>query len=399
MWDYYAANPRARINLGIRRRLAPLMQNDRRRIELMFSLLMSMPGTPVLYYGDEIGMGDNILLEDRHGVRTAMQWSPDRNGGFSRCDPAQLFLPAINDPVYGYDAVNVEAQDRDPSSRLSWVRRLIGERKRHRALGRGVLGFILPENQQVLVYTRQLREEDEVILCVCNISEQMQVVDVDLRDFAGRVPVELFGRAALPAVSEAPYRFTLSPYGFYWLRLCRPQEVRGWAVGPAALAPPFETIVLREGWEGLSGPAGDHAILLRSIRHYMHLSPDETLEPKLVQPLEVEGEPALAVLTDLVAHGRVLEHLYIPLTLSWEDAVGTVGWWRLPQMLCRVRRVNRIGGLMDAGVAEPGNEVPLAALYEVDIAVEDGRLLRLEPDAATLTDARGESVRYMRMRR
>ncbi len=172
LWSTYANDPRARINLGIRRRLASLMDNDRRKIELMNSLLFSFPGTPIIYYGDEIGMGDNIYLGDRNGVRTPMQWTSDRNGGFSRCDPARLFLPVIMDPVYGHQSVNVEAQQRSPSSFLSWMKRLIGVRRSNNAFSRGTLSFIRPANRTVLAYVRQY--ENDTIVCVANLSRSAQ---------------------------------------------------------------------------------------------------------------------------------------------------------------------------------------------------------------------------------
>ncbi|HWX29947.1 MAG TPA: maltose alpha-D-glucosyltransferase, partial [Steroidobacteraceae bacterium] len=189
LWQTYAADRRARINLGIRRRLAPLLERDRRRNELMNSLLLSMPGTPVIYYGDEIGMGDNIHLGDRDGVRTPMQWSPDRNGGFSRADPAALVLPMIMDPLYGYGAVNVEAQGRDPHSLLNWMRRMLAVRGRHPAFGRGKLTLLYPKNRKVLAYLRQY--QDDTLLCVANVAHSPQAVELDLSQFAGRVPVEL----------------------------------------------------------------------------------------------------------------------------------------------------------------------------------------------------------------
>ncbi len=188
LWNHYAADRRARINLGIRRRLAPLMENDRRRIELLNALLISMPGTPVFYYGDEIGMGDNVFLRDRDGVRTPMQWSFDRNGGFSRADPARLYLPPVMDSVYGFEAVNVEAQSRSPSSLLNWMKRLIGARRSRRAFGRGALRFLYPSNRKVIAYLRSLG--DEVILCVVNLSRSPQAVELDLSEFRGRQPVE-----------------------------------------------------------------------------------------------------------------------------------------------------------------------------------------------------------------
>src|SRR5499425_2800267 len=192
LWSTYATDPRARINLGIRRRLASLMDNDRRKIELMNSLLMSFPGTPIIYYGDEIGMGDNIYLGDRDGVRTPMQWTPDRNGGFSRCDPARLYSPTVMDPVYGYEAVNVEAQSRSLSSLLSWTKRLISVRKSSQVFGRGSLSFIRATNRAVLVYVRQY--ESEVVLCVANLSRSAQAAEIDLAPWRGRVPFELLGR-------------------------------------------------------------------------------------------------------------------------------------------------------------------------------------------------------------
>src|SRR5947209_8583326 len=218
MWSTYASDPRARINLGIRRRLAPLMDNDRRKIELVNSLLLSFPGTPIIYYGAEIGMGDNIYLGDRNGVRTPMQWTPDRNGGFSRCDPARLFLPTIRDPVYGYEAVNVEAQSRNIASLLSWTKRLISVRKSSQVFGRGSLTFIRPTNRAVLVYVRQY--QSEVVLCVANLSRSAQAAEIDLSPWRGRIPFELLGRTNFPPIGEQPWIITLSPYGFYWFQLC-----------------------------------------------------------------------------------------------------------------------------------------------------------------------------------
>src|SRR6266705_1088415 len=206
LWNYYAVDRRARINLGIRRRLAPLMENDRRKIELLNGLLMSLPGTPVLYYGDEIGMGDNFFLGDRDGVRTPMQWSFDRNGGFSRADPARLYLPPIMDSVYGFEAVNVEAQSRSPSSLLNWMKRLIAARRSRRAFGRGTLRFLYPSNRKVIAYLRAFG--DEIILCVANLSRTPQAVELDLSDWRGRQPVELLGRSVFPPIGELTYLLT-----------------------------------------------------------------------------------------------------------------------------------------------------------------------------------------------
>jgi maltose alpha-D-glucosyltransferase/alpha-amylase len=217
MYREYAADPRMRINLGIRRRLAPLMENDRRKIELLNSILFTMPGSPIIYYGDEIGMGDNVWLGDRDGVRTPMQWSPDRNAGFSRAQPERLYLPAISDAVYGFQSVNVEAQEHSPNSLLNWTKRLIRVRKQHRAFGRGSIKFLEPANPHVLAYLREY--QGDVILVVNNLSASAQAVQLDLAGYAGFTPVELLGETAFPLVDETPYAITLGPYGFFWFAL------------------------------------------------------------------------------------------------------------------------------------------------------------------------------------
>jgi maltose alpha-D-glucosyltransferase/alpha-amylase len=217
MYTEYARDARMRINLGIRRRLAPLVDNSRRRLELLNSLLFSMRGTPVIYYGDEIGMGDNVYLGDRNGVRTPMQWTGDRNAGFSTADTHALYAPLVSDPVYGYQAVNVEAQQRIPGSLLNWMKRMIGVRKQYPVFGRGTLEFLNPENRRVLAY---LREHDGVtVLCVANLSRFAQYVELDLSHYAGRVPVELIGRVSFPPIGELTYLLTLGPHGFYWFEL------------------------------------------------------------------------------------------------------------------------------------------------------------------------------------
>jgi maltose alpha-D-glucosyltransferase/alpha-amylase len=217
MYRAYASDPRARINLGIRHRLAPLLGNNRRRIELMNGLLLSLPGTPVLYYGDEIGMGDNIYLGDRNGVRTPMQWSADRNAGFSRANPQKLFLPVIIDPEYHYEAVNVEAQQNNPNSLLWWMKRLIALRRRYQAFGRGTLEFLQPRNRKVLAFLR--RFANECLLVVANLSRFVQHVELDLSAMQGLVPVEMFGHTSFPRIGKQPYTLTLGPHGFYWFSL------------------------------------------------------------------------------------------------------------------------------------------------------------------------------------
>jgi maltose alpha-D-glucosyltransferase / alpha-amylase len=217
MYLAYSADPRMRINIGIRRRLAPLLDNNRRRIELLNSILFSFPGTPILYYGDEIGMGDNIYLGDRNGVRTPMQWTPDRNAGFSRANPAKLYSPVIMDPVWGYEAINVEAQQNDPSSLLNWMRNMIALRKLFQVFGRGSLRFLDSSNRKVLAYVRQF--DGELVLCVANLSRFAQPVQLDLAGMEGMTPVEMLGYVDFPPITKQPYSLTLGPYGFLWLEI------------------------------------------------------------------------------------------------------------------------------------------------------------------------------------
>jgi maltose alpha-D-glucosyltransferase/alpha-amylase len=220
MYGEYAKDPRMRLNLGIRRRLAPLLDNGRDEIELMHAILFSLPGSPVLYYGDEIGMGDNVYLGDRDGVRTPMQWTGDRNAGFSHADWAQLYLQPLMDPVYGYQAVNVEAQLRTPTSLLRWVARFISLRKEHAVFGLGSYEPLRSDNPRVFAHIRRL--EDDVILCVHNVARSAQAVQLDLSACTGMVPEEMFGRTSFPAVGELPYLLTLAPRGFFWFQLRRP---------------------------------------------------------------------------------------------------------------------------------------------------------------------------------
>ncbi|REJ75867.1 MAG: maltose alpha-D-glucosyltransferase [Planctomycetota bacterium] len=243
MYRAYAADPRARVNLGIRRRLAPLLRDDRRKTELMNALLLSLPGTPIIYYGDEIRMGDNIYLGDRDAVRTPMQWNDDRNAGFSRANPQQLYLPVIIDPPFHYASRNVEVEQSRPHSTLWWTRRIIAQRKQLTAMGRGVIEFLSPDNPKVLAFLRQ--HEDETILVVANLSRYVQCVELDLSRFRGQHPVELFGQAQFPPIGELPYFLTLGAYAFYWFRL----EWGGDEAEPLDAALPSCTISAR--WDAL----------------------------------------------------------------------------------------------------------------------------------------------------
>ncbi len=254
MYAAYAADPQARLNLGIRRRLAPLVENSRRRIELLTLLLFALPGTPVVYYGDEIGMGDNIYLGDRNGVRTPMQWTSDRNGGFSKADPARLSAPLIMDPVYGYQSINVEAQERYPFSLLNWTKRLVAMRKQHQVFGRGSLEFVPCPNRKVLAFLR--RDDKETILVVVNLARNVQPAELDLKRFAGLTPVEMWGLTAFPRVTEAPYFVTLSAYATYWFSLqAAPMQIAakaGGAVDPdEAIVAGLPSLLIGPDWRNL----------------------------------------------------------------------------------------------------------------------------------------------------
>jgi len=261
MYFAYSADPRMRINVGIRRRLAPLVDNNRRRIELLNSLLLSFPGTPILYYGDELGMGDNIYLGDRNGVRTPMQWTSDRNAGFSKCDPARLYFPVVMDPIYGYQVINVEAQLSDQSSLLHWTRNMIALRKLFQVFGRGTLTFLNPSNRKILAYLREFERGDgshEIVLCVANLSRFAQPVSLDLSAYAGREPVEMLGYVSFPAINATPYSLSVASYSFLWLEL-QPSTTeapsnpatQAESIGTGAVAEELEMDLVATGWAGL----------------------------------------------------------------------------------------------------------------------------------------------------
>ncbi len=353
LWSTYANDPRARINVGIRRRLAPLMDNDRRKIELMNSMLLSFPGTPIIYYGDEIGMGDNIYLGDRNGVRTPMQWTPDRNGGFSRADPARLYAPLIMDPVYGYESVNVEAQSRSLSSLLNATKRLISVRKSTLVFGRGTMEFIRPTNRSVLAYVRQLG--DEAVLCVANLSRSAQATELDLSAFKDRVPIEMLGRTRFPAIGTLPYLVTLSPYGFYWFQLEKPDPAKH--VLPAE-AQEFETLVVPLGatWMTLGRTRGiferDVLPVYLSRARWFPQRDHKAIQTRLTSasPLAPEGEnrPWFAFF-EATEHGGPVVRYIMPLQVQWtrfdRDQYD-------PRALAAVRQGAREGRLVDVA-SEP----------------------------------------------
>jgi maltose alpha-D-glucosyltransferase/alpha-amylase len=354
LWETYAADRRARINLGIRRRLAPLLERDRRRIELLNSLLLTLRGTPVIYYGDEIGMGDNIHLGDRDGVRTPMQWSSDRNGGFSRCDPASLVLPIIQDPLYGYQAINVEAQWRDPHSLLNWTRRMLGVRKQHQAFGRGAQRFLRPMNRKVLAYLREY--QGETILCVANVSRSAQAVELDLNEFAGRVPVELTAGTPFPRIGQLTYLLTLPPYGFSWFLLSEQAEAPAWSSATSGPVVEQYTFVLMTGLHDLlQEPA--RGILERELlpsyisQRRWFQGKDQMLGGVEIEAFEaLPGSDGQALFVELkVKVGDRIDHYALPLTIAWEDRPPHP--FEAPLALARVRRGRRVGLLTDAFAA------------------------------------------------
>jgi maltose alpha-D-glucosyltransferase/alpha-amylase len=357
LWNTYAADRRARINLGIRRRLAPLMEHDRRRIELMNGLLLSMPGTPVIYYGDEIGMGDNIHLGDRDGVRTPMQWSPDRNGGFSRANPADLVLPPVMDPVYGYDAVNVEAQAGDQHSLLNWTRRMLSVRRRHQSFGRGAQQFLYPGNRKILAYLRTLAQEGgetETILCVYNLSRTAQAVELDLSAHAGRVPVDLLGGAAFPPIGQLTYLLTMPPYGFFWFILATEAALPPWHIRPSEPLPELATLVIsRNGLMDVLSPTARNTIETESLPAYLRrrrwfASKDQIIKStRLIRTDKIPGRTIDILLAEVeVQMANKSERYQLPLGISWDGETNSV----LPQQLAlaRVRQTRKMGYLTDA---------------------------------------------------
>lgn len=354
LWRFYAADPRARINVGIRRRLAPLLDNDRNKIELLNSLLLSMPGTPFLYYGDELGMGDNIFLGDRDGVRTPMQWSPDRNGGFSKADPPQLFLPPIMDPVYGFQAINVEAQARNPDSLLNWMRRLLAVRKGHRAFGRGTLILLYPGNRKVLAYLRQY--EGETILCVANLSRSAQPAELDLSDYRGRVPVELLGNSAFPPIGDLPYFITLPGYAFYWFRLAEEAAAPAWHEDFQKAVPELLTLVLPQGWASLVSGVGRATLVTRILPEYLlhrrwFAGKGRTIaRVDLAEHVELPDPLGgwLLCIVEVQFEGGEVQRYFLPLAIAWESVADDPLVQLLPSTLCRVRKNSRVGVLYDA---------------------------------------------------
>jgi maltose alpha-D-glucosyltransferase / alpha-amylase len=363
MYFAYSNDPRMRVNVGIRRRLAPLVDNNRRRIELLNSLLLSFPGTPILYYGDEIGMGDNIYLGDRNGVRTPMQWNSDRNAGFSRCDPARLYLPVVMDPIYGYQAINVEAQLSDQSSLLHWTRNMIALRKLFHVFGRGTLKFLSPANRKILAYLRDLDRGDgshETVLCVANLSRFAQPASLDLAEYAGFEPVEMLGYVAFPAIDESPYAMTLAPYSFLWVEL-QPARLK-----PEPLSEPQAAAVEDTG--------GDETVLL---------------------DLLTNGWSGL-----LAGHGlsrlEAAMRAWLP-RQRWFGAktrniqsISLVDWVELPVVAAANNSI--LAGSISSGAGHPAERIMPSALLFVEIAYADGLPDTYQVPLAFSTGANAEDL-------
>jgi maltose alpha-D-glucosyltransferase/alpha-amylase len=397
MYSMYAADPRARINLGIRRRLAPLLDNDLDRIKLMKSLLLSMPGSPVLYYGDEIGMGDNIFLGDRDGVRTPMQWTSDRNGGFSRADPQRLYLPLIQDPVYGYESVNVEAQSREPSSLLNWTRRMLAVRRATQVFGRGSLTMLHPGNRKVLAYLRELGEE--AVLCVANLGRTAQPVEIDLARFRGRVPVEMSGGIAFPPIGEPGYLLTLPAHGFFWFRLAADVSPPDWYVDRRPVED-LAVVVLFDGWNSLFRDRVVPWRIAMAIKTLAQLE-ERVLPPFIARQRWFAGHEAALAQVRLAEHARLAHEgrewllglfdaraddaavrWFLPLALAWEDGEDERLRQLQPAAVAKVRVGPRVGVMADAQADPAFCAALLDALANArELPAAHGRL-RFVPGAA-----------------
>ncbi|MDH3212733.1 MAG: maltose alpha-D-glucosyltransferase [Myxococcales bacterium] len=394
MYRVYANDAQARINLGIRRRLGPLLGNDRRRIELMNALLFSLPGTPVIYYGDEIGMGDNFYLGDRNGVRTPMQWSSDRNAGFSRSNPQRLYLPIIIDPEYHYEAINVEAQQSNPHSLLHWMKRLIDLRKRHPAFGRGSIEFLYPRNHKVLVFVRS--HEDERILVVANLSRFVEYVEIDLSAYKGMVAVEVFGGRPFPPIGELPYLLTLGPHAFYWFRIAPP------ALAPGAEAPGgpgrLPRIQVEKSWENAFREPGREALeailpeILRD-RRWFGGKAREITSARVVETIWIrEGSsPAVIALVGVEQEQAAPATYAVPVAFASGLEADTLRRDRPRAVLAEVEVRARDGA--ETGLLYDGLESPELAATLLD-AIRRRRVLR--GDSGELAATRTRAFRELR---
>jgi len=415
MYSMYASDARARINLGIRRRLAPLLENDRARVELMNGLLLSMPGTPVLYYGDEIGMGDNIFLGDRDGVRTPMQWTSDRNGGFSRADPQRLYLPPIQDPIYGFEALNVEAQAREPSSLMNWTKRMLAMRGATQAFGRGSFTMLHPGNRKVLAYVREYGED--VILCVFNVSRVAQPVELSLETYKGRVPVEMMGRSPFPPIGDLPYLLTLPAYGFFWFRLATDAAPPTWHAERLALED-LPVLVLFDEWNSFFRskvvPWRIGMAEKTCNQFERELMPRFMLRQRWYaakgEPLERATLGAHSMLEDGASHWLLAlidtqgpaepERYFAPLVIAFEDHDEERTRALMPVAVTKVRQQATMGVLADAMGDEPFCRAMVTAIGARRETPGDGGVVRFVPTEAYKTvigDALQEATPLQRL--
>jgi maltose alpha-D-glucosyltransferase / alpha-amylase len=380
MYIAYSADPRMRINLGIRRRLAPLVDNNRRRIELLNSLLLSFPGTPILYYGDEIGMGDNIYLGDRNGVRTPMQWNADRNAGFSTATPARLYSPVIMDPVLGYEAVNVEAQQGDPSSLLSWMRNMIALRKLFSVFGRGNIEFLNPTNRKVLAYLRTYGEEQ--VLCVANLSRFAQPVDLDLSKLEGMVPIEMLGYVEFPSIERQPYRLTLAPYSFLWLELQPKADGAEAAMDLAEQAP----LDVTAGWASILEGSGRKRLETVNLPDYLPQQRWFAGKARTIKSTRIinwapinEAHSALALMEVQFETGEP-EVYQVPLAITLDAAANELRRVAPSTIIASVLSANT-DGLLHDGVQDDSVCLELLSLIENgnELRASDGRIIRGVP--------------------
>ncbi|MCW5661384.1 MAG: maltose alpha-D-glucosyltransferase [Burkholderiaceae bacterium] len=415
MYRMYASDARARINLGIRRRLAPLLENDRARIELMNSLLLSMPGTPVLYYGDEIGMGDNIFLGDRDGVRTPMQWTSDRNGGFSRADPQRLYLPPIQDPIYGFEAVNVEAQGREPSSLLNWTRRLLTVRRSSPVFGRGRFTMLHPGNRKILAYLRELG--DEVVLCVANVSRIAQPVELELGAYRGRVPVEMMGGNSFPPIGGLPYLLTLPAHGFFWFRLATDAEPPRWHTEVLQVED-LPVVVLFDGWNSffrgrvvpwrIAMAEKTRVQLERELlppyfsRQRWYAAKTEKLERvELTEHAQLGSGDQQCLLALAEAHSPAgAARYFVPLAIAFEDDDEERTRQLGAAPVAKVRQQAKVGLLADAMADEAFCQALVRAIGSARTLKSDGGVFRFTPGrtfAAVTGDALSSATPLRRL--
>jgi maltose alpha-D-glucosyltransferase / alpha-amylase len=392
MYFAYSADPRMRINVGIRRRLAPLVDNNRRRIELLNSLLLSFPGTPIIYYGDEIGMGDNIYLGDRNGVRTPMQWNPDRNAGFSTAVPAKLYFPVIMDPIWGYQSINVEAQQSDQSSLLHWTRNMIALRKLFHVFGRGTQEFLNPENRKILAYLRQYEEDGirETVLCVANLSRFSQPVSLDLARFAGMIPVEMLGYVTFPTITTQPYPLTLAPYSFLWLEL-QPAP----AIPEPVQVPKEEPIVdlLTHGIEHLLASPGSDLLQQLLITYLPHQrwfgAKSRTIKSVTVlDSAELPGLNAVLAFLQITYDDDTTNIYQLPLTITTGEAAETIRASDPASILATVTTSNGPAILHDAVTREDVRQAILQLIEtNAQLSTRNGALVGRNSSA--FVDARG----------